>query len=111
MAYRRILATPHVLALAASSVVARLPMGMTALAFVIFVHNHTGSFAAAGLVAGAGTIGLAATVLVPAAALAAAALVAAVLLGEAGAGTAPLVALAALSGAAMPPVGGLLRHL
>ncbi len=74
MAYRRILATPHVLALAASSVVARLP-------------------------------------LVPAAALAAAALVAAVLLGEAGAGTAPLVVLAALSGAAMPPVGGLLRHL
>jgi MFS family permease len=126
MAYRRILATPHVLSLAASSVVARLPVGMTALAFVIFVHDHTGSFAAAGLVAGAGTIGLAVTapvlgrlvdrrgprpVLVPAAALAAAALVAAVLLGEAGAGTAPLVALAALAGAAMPPVGGLLRHL
>jgi len=126
MAYRRILATPHVLALAVSSVVARLPVGMTALAFVIFVHDHTGSFGAAGLVAGAGTIGLAATapvlgrlvdrcgprpVLVPAAALAAAALVAAVLLGEAGAGTAPLVVLAALAGAAMPPVGGLLRHL
>jgi len=126
MAYRRILATPHVLSLAASSVVARLPVGMTALAFVIFVHNHTGSFGAAGLVAGAGTIGLAATapvlgrlvdrrgprpVLVPAATLAAAALVAAVLLGEAGAGTAPLVVLAAVAGAAMPPVGGLLRHL
>jgi len=126
MAYRRILATPHVLPLAASSVVARLPVGMTALAFVIFVHNHTGSFGAAGLVAGAGTIGLAATapvlgrlvdrrgprpVLVPAATLAAAALVAAVLLGEAGAGTAPLVVLAAVAGAAMPPVGGLLRHL
>jgi len=126
MAYRRILATPHVLSLAASSVVARLPVGMTALAFVIFVHNHTGSFGAAGLVAGAGTIGLAATapvlgrlvdrrgprpILVPAAALAAAALVAAVLLGEAGAGTAPLVVLAAVAGAAMPPVGGLLRHL
>lgn len=126
MAYRRVLATPHVLALAVSSVVARLPVGMTTLAFVIFVHDHTGSFGAAGLVAGASTIGLAATapvlgrlvdrrgprpVLVPAAALAAAALVGAVLLGEAGAGTVPLVVLAALSGAAMPPVGGLLRHL
>jgi MFS family permease len=126
MAYRRVLATPQVLALAVSSVVARLPVGMTALAFVIFVHDHTGSFGAAGLVAGAGAIGLAATapvlgrlvdrrgprpVLVPAAALAAAALVAAVLVAEAGAGTAPLVALAALAGAAMPPVGGLLRHL
>jgi MFS family permease len=126
MAYRRILTSPHVFPLALSSVVARLPAGMTALAFVIFVHEHTGSFGSAGLVAGAGTIGLAATapvlgrlvdrrgarpVLVPAAALAAAALLAAVVLGEAGAGTAPLVALAALAGAGMPPVGGLLRRL
>jgi MFS family permease len=126
MAYRRIFTSPHVLSLAVSSVVARLPVGMTALAFVIFVHDHTGSFGAAGLVAGAGTIGLAATapvlgrmvdrrgprpVLVPAVALSSAALVAAVVLGEAGAGTAPLVVLAALSGAAMPPIGGLLRHL
>lgn len=126
MVYRRIFASPHVLALAVSSVVARLPVGMTALAFVIFVHDHTGSFGAAGLVAGASTIGLAATapvlgrmvdrrgprpVLVPAAALFSAALVAAVLLGEAGAGTGVLVVLAALAGAAMPPIGGLLRHL
>jgi MFS family permease len=126
MAYRRILASPHVLALAVSSVVARLPVGMTALAFVIFVHDRTGAFGSAGLVAGAGTVGLAATapvlgrlvdrrgprpVLVPAAAVAAAALVAAVALGEAGAGTVPLVVLAAVAGAGMPPVGGLLRHL
>jgi MFS family permease len=126
MVYRRIFASPHVLALAVSSVVARLPVGMTALAFVIFVHDHTGSFGAAGLVAGASTIGLAATapvlgrmvdrrgprpVLVPAAALFSAALVAAVLLGQAGAGMGVLVVLAALAGAAMPPIGGLLRHL
>lgn len=52
MAYRRIFASPHVLALAVSSVVARLPVGMTGLAFVIYVQHRTGSFGAAGLVAG-----------------------------------------------------------
>jgi MFS family permease len=126
MAYRRIFASPHVLALAVSSVVARLPVGMTGLAFVIYVQHRTGSFGAAGLVAGAGTIGLAATapvlgrlvdrrgprpVLVPAMTVSAAALVGAVVLGEAGAGTAVLVVLAAISGAGMPPIGGVLRHL
>jgi MFS family permease len=125
MAYRRILAAPHVLQLTIASVVARLPVGMTGVAFVIYVHDRTGSFGAAGAVAGAGTIGLALTapvlgrlvdrrgprpVLVPAATLASAALVALVLVGNAGGGTPALVVLAALSGAAMPPVGGILRH-
>jgi MFS family permease len=126
MPYRRILAAPHVLQLMIASVVARLPVGMTGVALVIYVHERTGSFAAAGAVAGASTIGLALTapvlgrlvdrrgprpVLVPAAAFAAAALVALVLVGNAGGGTAALVILAGLSGAAMPPVGGILRHL
>jgi MFS family permease len=126
MAYRRILSAPHVLQLTIASVVARLPVGMTGVAFVIYVHERTGSFGAAGAVAGAGTIGLALTapvlgrlvdrrgprpVLVPAAALAAAALTAMVVVGNVGGGTIPLVALAALSGAAMPPIGGILRHL
>ena len=126
MAYRRILATPHVLQLTIASVVARLPVGMTGIAFVIYVHERTGSFGAAGAVAGAGTIGLALTapvlgrlvdrrgprpVLVPAAAVAAASLVGMVLVGDAGGGTPALVALAALAGAGMPPIGGLLRHL
>jgi MFS family permease len=50
-------------------------------------------------------------VLVPAAALASLALVALVAVGNAGGGTLALVVLAGLSGAAMPPVGGILRHL
>ncbi|MGN6663300.1 MAG: MFS transporter [Solirubrobacterales bacterium] len=126
MAYRRIFAAPHVLSLAAASVVARLPVGMVAVALVIYVHDRTGSFAAAGAAAGAYTIGLGATapllgrlvdrrgpwpVLVPAALVSGAALAGVVALGNAGGATAPLVALAALAGAAMPPVGGLLRHL
>jgi MFS family permease len=126
MAYRRIFAAPHVLQLTIASVVARLPTGMTGVALVIYVHDRTGSFGAAGAVAGAGTIGLALTapvlgrlvdrrgprpVLVPAAALAAAALTGIVVVGNAGEGTIALVALAALAGAAMPPIGGVLRHL
>ncbi|HEX5592113.1 MAG TPA: MFS transporter [Solirubrobacterales bacterium] len=126
MAYRRIFSTPHVLQLTIASVVARLPVGMTGVAFVIYVHDRTGSFGAAGAVAGAGTIGLALTapvlgrlvdrrgprpVLVPAAAVAAAALTATVVVGDSGGGTVALVLLAGLAGAAMPPVGGLLRHL
>jgi len=126
MAYRRILSRPHVLALCATSVLARLPVGMGAVALVIFVHDHTGSFGAAGVVAGAFTIGLGATspllgrlvdrrgprrVLIPAGLLTALGLVLVVVLAEAGAGTAALVAAAALSGGATPPVGGLLRGL
>jgi MFS family permease len=126
MTYRRILSAPHVLQLTIASVVARLPAGMTGIAFVIYVHDRTGSFGAAGAVAGAGTIGLALTapvlgrlvdrrgprpVLVPAAALAAAALTGIVVVGDMGGSTVALVALAAFAGAAMPPVGGLLRHL
>jgi len=126
MPYRRILASPHVLQLTIASVVARLPVGMTGVALVIYVHDRTGSFGAAGAVAGASTIGLALTapvlgrlvdrrgprpVLVPAAALATVALVALVAVGNAGGGTLALIVLAALAGAAMPPVGGILRHL
>lgn len=126
MAYRRIFAAPHVLQLTIASVVARVPVGMTGVALVIYVHDRTGSFGVAGLVAGASTIGLAMTapvlgrlvdrrgprpVLVPAAVVAAATLVALVLVGNAGGGTLALVVLAGLSGAALPPVGGILRHL
>ena len=126
MAYRRIFSTPHVLSLAVASVVARLPVGMSAVALVIFIHDRTGSFGIAGAVAAAYTIGLGVTapllgrlvdrrgpgpVLVPAALVAGAGLVGVVALGDAGAGTAALVGVAAIAGAAMPPIGGLLRHL
>ncbi|MGN6275555.1 MAG: MFS transporter [Solirubrobacterales bacterium] len=126
MPYRRIFATPHVLSLAAASVVARLPGGMVGIGLVIFVHARTGSFGTAGAAAGAYTLGLALTapllgrlvdrrgprpVLPPAALLSSAAIAGVVALGDAGAAAALIVALAAIAGAAMPPVGGLLRHL
>jgi MFS family permease len=126
MAYRRIFAAPRVLQLTVASVVARVPVGMTGVALIIYVHERTGSFGSAGVVAGASTIGLALTapvlgrlvdrrgprpVLVPAAAVAAVTLAALVAVGNAGGGTLALVALAGLSGAALPPVGGILRHL
>jgi MFS family permease len=126
MAYRRILSSPHVLQLTIASVVARLPLGMTGVALVIYVHDRTGSFGAAGAVAGASTIGVALTapvlgrlvdrrgprpVLVPVAMLATVALMALVAVGNAGGGTLALVVLAGLAGAAIPPVGGILRHL
>ena len=126
MAYRQILSRPNVFALCATSVLARLPVGMGGVALVIFVHDHTGSFGAAGIVAGAFTIGLGATspllgrlvdrrgprpVLIPAALLTALGFVLVLLLAKAGAGTGALVAAAALAGGATPPVGGLLRQL
>lgn len=49
------------LSLAAASVVSRLPVGMVAVALVIFVHDRTGSFGIAGAVAAAYTIGLGGT--------------------------------------------------
>jgi MFS family permease len=126
MAYRRIFATPHVLSLTAASVVARLPVGMVGIGLVIFVHARSGSFGTAGVAAGAYTIGLALTapllgrlvdrhgprpVLPPAALLSSAAIAGLVAFADADVDTAPVIALAAIAGAAMPPVGGLLRHL
>jgi MFS family permease len=126
MAYRRILSRPHVLALCAASVLARLPVGMGSVALVIFIHDQTGSFGAAGLAAGAFTIGLGGTspllgrlvdrrgprpVIVPFALLTGLALALVVFLAEAGAGTAALVAASGVAGGSTPPVGGLLRRL
>jgi MFS family permease len=124
--YRRILARPHVLALSIASVAARMPVGMGSVALVIYVHEQTGSFGAAGAAAGAFTIGLGLTApllgrladrrgprtaIIPSALLTAAALVAVVLLGEADLGTAPLVLAAGIAGCSTPPVGGMLRQL
>jgi MFS family permease len=124
-AYRRVLSAPHVLPLMLTSILARLPIGMIALVLVIYVHGATGSFAAAGIVAGAYTIGLGITgpllgrlidrrgsraVIAPAASVASAALAAVVVLGHAGAGPAALALAAAVSGCATPPVGGVTRQ-
>jgi MFS family permease len=123
-AYRRVLGTPGVAAIAASSVLARIPAGMGAVALVLYVHGATGSFAAAGVAAGAFTIGLGITgpllarlidrrgsapIVLPCALVSSAALVGVVALGHADAGVVPLATMAALAGAALPPVGSVAR--
>jgi len=124
-AYRRVLAAPRVRPLVAFGLPARMPIGMGAVALILFVHGRTGSFGEAGVVAGAYTIGLGITgpllarlidrrgsrlVIVPGALVVMAALVAVVVLGEAGAGTVPLVLAALLAGAGATPIGGIMRQ-
>jgi MFS family permease len=124
-AYRRVLGAPRVRPLVAFGLLARMPIGMGAVALILFVHGQTGSFGGAGVVAGAYTIGLGITgptlarvidrrgsrlVIVPGALLVMAALVAVVVLGEAGAGTVPLVVAGFLAGAGSTPIGGILRQ-
>ncbi len=124
-AYRRVLGAPRVRPLVVFGLLARMPIGMGAVALILFVHGQTGSFGGAGVVAGAYTIGLGITgptlarvidrrgsrlVIVPGALLVMAAMVAVVLLGEAGAGTVPLVLAGFLAGAGSTPIGGILRQ-
>lgn len=109
-----------------SSVLARLPLGMTSLAILLLLREHTGSFAAAGLAVGAFALAGAAAapaqgtladrhgqvwVLVPCAVGQSASLVALVLAAQADAATGVLVAMAALAGALVPPVAACLRAL
>ena len=124
--YRSFLATPHVVPLLSSAVLARLPTGVNALAVVLFLEARTGSFAFAGLVAGALAIGSAVgaplqgrlvdvrgarRVLLPLSLVHAGGLVAIVVLGQAGAGVAPLMLAAFAAGAALPPVSSVTRTL
>src|SRR3954468_13717831 len=55
--YARILRAPHVLALMVSALGARLPIGIDALAIVLFLRERTGSYAAAGIVSAAFALG------------------------------------------------------
>ena len=48
--YGQVLRAPHVRALVAFSVIARVPLGITSIALVLFVRQQTGSFASAGVV-------------------------------------------------------------
>ncbi len=124
-AYRRVLGAPHVLALELSSASARLPVGMSAVALILYVHGATGSFTDAGLVAGAYAVGLGVTgpflarvidrrgselVIVPGAVVGALALVGVVAAGHENAGPLALALAAAVAGAATPPIGGVTRQ-
>ena len=122
-AYARLLRVPHVGLLLAATTVARLPIGINGLALILYVRHTSGSFAAAGLVAGALGLGTAigaplaarlvdrrgAGTLLPLAAAHAGLLVSVLVLGQADAPLAILAALALLAGSVFPPAGAVLR--
>ncbi|MBS1676618.1 MAG: MFS transporter [Actinobacteria bacterium] len=125
VAYRRVFAAPRVRPLVAFALLARMPIGMGAVALILFVHGETGSFGGAGVVAGAYTIGLGVTgpslarlidrrgsrlVIVPGALVVMAAMIGVVVLGRAGAGTVPLAIAGFLAGAGSTPIGGIMRQ-
>ncbi len=124
--YRALFSAPGVGRLLVSSILGRLPVGMFSLAILLFVHGRTGSFLAAGVAVGAFSLAGALVgpllgalvdrhgqtpVLLPAAAAQAGLLVALVLVAQAGAPVAAIVAVAALAGAVLPPIAGCVRAL
>ncbi|MGH2949640.1 MAG: MFS transporter, partial [Solirubrobacteraceae bacterium] len=124
--YAAVLRTPHVAALIASTLLARFPIGINALAIVLYLRAERGSFAIAGLVAGALAAGSGVgapvqgrlvdafgqrRVLVPLGAVHAAALGALVWTTEAGAPLAVLFACGLMAGFAIPPTSSVLRSM
>ena len=124
--YLDILHSRYVGALVASSLLARLPIGINALAIVLYLREQTGSFAIAGAVSGTLAAGAgvgapvqgrlvdrvgARRVLVPLACVHAAGLGAIVAFAELGAPTAVLIVCGFISGFAVPPTSSVLRSL
>lgn len=124
--YARVLSTPGVAPLFAITVLARLPIGLIALALVLFLRDQTGSFAIAGGAAAAFAAGAAVAapfqgrmidrrgqrrVLLPLAAGNATGLVLLIPMGHGGASTASVLALSFVTGATVPPLSSALRAL
>jgi MFS family permease len=124
--YAAVLRVPHVAALVAATLLARFPIGINALAIVLYLRAERGSFAVAGAVAGALAAGSGVgapiqgrlvdafgqrRVLVPLGMVHAAALGGLVALAEAGAGSAVLVGCGLLAGFAIPPTSSILRSM
>jgi MFS family permease len=124
--YRDVLRAPHVAALVAATLLARFPIGINALAIVLFLRQETGSFAVAGAVAGSLAAGSALgapvqgrlvdrlgprRVLVRLAFLHGTALAALVACGALGAPIAALLACGFVAGFAIPPTSSVLRSL
>jgi MFS family permease len=122
---RSIASTPGALRLFLVSVVARLPLAMVSIGLLIHAEHLTGSFAAAGVVAGALAMSQAVgspllgrlvdrrgqTTVLLAGGLVAASALAALAGLPAGTAVGALVALAAALGLATPPVGACMRAL
>lgn len=124
--YQPVLSLPGAKRMFASALVGRLPQGMSSLAILLLIRGATHSYAAAGIGVGAEALAAAASapiagrivdrygrtrVLGPIALGQAGAFVALMLAARAGAGAAPLVLLAGLAGALMPPIGPVVRAL
>lgn len=124
--YRALLGDRAFAGLLATSVVARMPLGMNSLAILLFMRARTGSFLQAGIAVGAYTLANAAAapiqgrlldrlhhrrILLCCTLAETSLLLALVLVADAGAGTVVLVAIATLAGAVMPPVSASVRAL
>lgn len=124
--YAAVLREPHVAALLAATVIARFPVGINALALVLYLKAERGSFAVAGAVAGALAAGSgvgapvqgrlvdafgARRVLIPLGVLHAAALGAIVAGAEAGLSGVVLALGAVVAGLAIPPTSSVLRSM
>ena len=124
--YGAVLRAPHVATLIAATLLARFPIGINALALILYLREETGSFAVAGVVAGGLAAGAgigapvqgrlvdgfgARRVLVPLAVLHAAALGGVVGLSELGAPAAILTGCSFLAGFAIPPTSSVLRSM
>ena len=124
--YAEVLRVPHVAALVGATLLARFPIGINALAIILYLRERTGSFAVAGVVAGslAAGSGVGAPVqgrlvdslgqrrvLPPLALVHAAALGLLVLSAELSAPTAVLVLFGLLAGFAIPPTSSVLRSM
>jgi hypothetical protein len=120
-----VLRLPGVRSLFAANCIGRLPMGALGLLLILQTHALTGSFARGGLVAGAYTLALGSsnpvlarivdragqTLVLRTGAVAAAGAMTAFALLPDGAPTPVLMAVAAVAGAAQPPVGACMRSL
>ena len=124
--YAAVLARPQVAPVFAAAFVGRLPVGMYSLAIVLFLSKETGSFAVAGAATGACWVAGGASapvlgrlidrvgqtpVLVACAVAFPVAVAALIGIGEGGAETAALIACAALTGVAFPPLFTTIRAL
>jgi MFS family permease len=124
--YAAVLRVPHVAALIGATLLARFPIGINALAVVLYLRAERGSFAVAGAVAGALAAGSGVgapiqgrlvdafgqrRVLVPLGVVHAGALGALVAGTEAGASGAVLFACGLLAGFAIPPTSSVLRSM